>query len=222
MLKSHHLTHLKTTLKAPKNTIQEQSHSRQEHEQDFLIRPFQHRRSLLQFHKRPCSFRSELPHLQPHENLTPKRRFCFSPNSDRMEESAKSPWCWFWLQLAYLPIFKPWPIFSPHKEKYPCTDFAENSYIICFLVNLLLPLQDEGTYGNKLWGMNLKGSGTIDRREQADVHGQNRGRTRGTPRPFPSPAAGQTVVRAGKRKPITSSHRNPLTGYVQSVSLHIN
>lgn len=48
-------------------------------------------------------------------------------------------------------------------------------YIVWFMVNLLLPLQDQGTYGNKLWGMNLKGFGTTDSRgtegEPMEPHG---------------------------------------------------
>lgn len=46
-----------------------------------------------------------------------------------------------------------------------------DSISFCFIVNLLLWLQDQGIYGNKLWGTNLKGSSTTDSKETSQSAG---------------------------------------------------
>lgn len=46
-----------------------------------------------------------------------------------------------------------------------------DSILFCFIVNLLLWLQDQVIYGNKLWGMNLKGFNTTDSRETSQFGG---------------------------------------------------
>lgn len=46
-----------------------------------------------------------------------------------------------------------------------------DSVLFCFIVNLLLWLRDQGIYGYKLWGMNLKGSSTTDSTETSQSAG---------------------------------------------------
>lgn len=46
-----------------------------------------------------------------------------------------------------------------------------DSILFCFIVNLLLWLQDQVIYGSKLWGMNLKGYNTTDSRETSQFTG---------------------------------------------------
>lgn len=46
-----------------------------------------------------------------------------------------------------------------------------DSILFCFIVNLLLWLQDQVIYGNKLWGMNLKGFNITDSKETSQFAG---------------------------------------------------
>lgn len=81
-----------------------------------------------------------------------------------------------------------------------------DSILFCFIVNLLLWLQDQVIYGNKLWGMNLKGFNTKDSRETSQFAGDGstvlevRARREDGTERKPTELHGQAVVREWQRK----------------------
>lgn len=127
ILKSHHLTHLKTTLKALENTVQGRNHSQHEDEHDFLIRLFQHFRSFLQFYECLSIFQ------------------VISPHSAIWKPDTKMPFLLLSTQWAHGEISRGWsPLGDPgifvhfqtmaslltEQGKYSCIDFVENYNLV--------------------------------------------------------------------------------------------
>ena len=82
--------------------------------------------------------------------------------------------------VAVLPLHvqREWEQLSSKEDQgWRATTEVENSgggldsILFCFIANLLLWLQDQVIYGNKLWGMNLKGFNTTDSRETSQFAG---------------------------------------------------